>query len=333
MTKHRAHFDALPFPVFAADAKGHLFYKNPAAMRALHPLRHGMQIRRLLLRGEMGLSDEIVYIKSSPSYISALALQDSHETLFLCLSRLQYPDGAAVAKRLRALLGESPEALFSLLPRGERKDAETPLRLYGELLRRVPQLPTLCERPHRPAWEVERFFEKLQGSFGALGFRVQRQREGEFLSANPVDMDRFDLLHLLGVVFYVAMKLSADGDILYALTSNPAEAMHRLTIKIRTEPLEKGLSVSEFFMRMAPECAAELILTGMAEQFFSHLTLEMTPDGIVFDSTLCYLAPAYPVQSIAGDGESEHILTLFFARLAAAVKEKSSYCRYFSAER
>ncbi len=327
---HDAAFDHLPFPVFSADPAGLIVYKNRAAMRHIGTLRRGSRILRYLLSDSLPHTAAIVSLKGEEPYPYALVVMDDAEQLFLCLSRLQYPDAKEAAEALLRTVGQAPADYRTFLApfsRGKTKDKHP--RLYAEMKTLSQSLRPSEEKAYHLGAMAKPIFASASTQFGALGYRITTEIREGFAHRHPVTIPRFDLLFFFGALLCTAMRLSENGDIHLLLTSDIENGEHLFQIKIRTalSPAEKHLPVFDLFLQKAPTLVAELSLFGKAHTLFSRAKAETDLRGeLSLTFPIPYLAAPLAVQTPAMAEEEKMLLRRLFAQMEVYLKENSSFC-------
>ncbi len=327
---HDTAFDHLPFPVFSADPAGLIVYKNRAAMRHIGTLRRGSRILRYLLSASLPHTAALVSLKGEVSYPHALMVKDEAEHLFLCPSRLQYPDAEEVTAMLLRTVGQAPaDYRTQLAPFSLRNAREKHPRLYAEMKPLSRTLRKSEEKAYHLGVMAKPVFASASANFGALGYRILSEIDADFAHRHPVTIPRFDLLFFFGVLLCSAMVLSENGDIRLFLTSDIENGEHLFQIKIRTalSPAEKHLSVFDLFLQKAPTLVAEISLLGKAHTLFSRAKAETDLRGeLSLTFPIPYLAAPLAVQTPAMAEEEKMLLRRLFAQMEVYLKENSSFC-------
>ncbi len=336
MTKETI-INAIPFPIFAATADGHIVYKNRSAMRYIGTMRKGSHIARYFLYGKLPKSESIAVLAVKTPYPNALTVADENESWFFCFPRLQYPDAEIIAEELFEAFGRTPSAIlhvFSEYQRVRGKSRKFPSRIYTDLAHLLPQTISEEAKAHPLKELIHPLFEKTAAAFGALGYRIQTEADGILLNDAPIIADRFDLIFFFGRMLYCMMKLSRDGDIMIRLASDPSSGAPLLRFYTHTDcKLPKNLTLLELFAKVAPECAAELFLMGRSEHLRHTATVTVDMHGgCTVEYRIPYLASALILHSdVFAEMLSMPIDRELF-RIALMLKETRASCRYSSAE-
>ncbi len=252
------------------------------------------------------------------TYAKALVFIDENEYLFLCFSRLQYPDAEAVASRLLAILGETPTALFHSFGDFQAHFSEE-IPFSPRIASDILHLTKPFAKSTTPLGAViNSLFEKTEDSFSALGYGIQSEISPDWLSAHPADISLFDFLFLYGTLLYSAMKLSKKGKISVSLTSDPKEEAHLFSFEtVIARDIGKDADVFSLLREIAPECAFEFALwqACFAEKRISLSLSQPSPKTCTLTCHLPYLAPSHTVHSPLFEEENYEYLMDMFARI------------------
>ncbi len=276
-------FEYSAFPVFAFSFSGIILYKNNAANKYLPMLRKNACARKHFYPAEIPEKSGVLRIVGDTPYRIALALKDENGFLCFCFSRFQYDDGIQTAKTLLHRFGDTATAFLIAF---QKATVSAPIpqteRIYTDIFSTVEEKALLSgEREYSFENAVTLLFEKLNVSFGALGYRVCTQISADFLSQKNVHFSLQDFLFLFSRLLYLQMRLSENGDVSVLLTSNDKEHIFRFCIRTETPislPSEK--SIAAFLSDIVPECAPEFTLlekAGLLNE--NHLHLYPAPFG------------------------------------------------------
>ncbi len=326
-------FDTLPFPVFVADKRGRIIYRNRAAVCHIGPMRRGCHIKKYLL-GPPSKSG-IVQFTAPAAYVRAMAIPLNESCLYLAFGRLQLPDAEQIAPQLQEKAQREDARLLALLqktavPRRRVRGC----RIYTELFRRFPSMPKHISEHYSLAALSEQIFPYLEGAFSALGYRITVQEEQAFQRQYPICMSQCEFLYLFELLLYTAMKSGVDGRVAITLGSDNIDACHLLTFSARASACPSPQTTAASFLEeTVPELAAELLLLGIAGLIDEHVSISYTESGILeIQLTMPYLASSLALQSPALAEISPQMLESLAARLRALLKENSAFCQGFPSE-
>ncbi len=260
-------FRSFPFPIFLTDRRGLIVYKNPAAVRYIGTMSKGSHVARYLLDETIPEKAGVVHVMAETPYPHALLVSDDESHLFLCFSRLQYPDYEAAAKQIFCVFGETPAEFSRKLCefQGEYGKQDLPRRIYTELLNLAKLKYHQAESVYFLGDLVDGFFSRMEKMFRPFGYRIHAEVKEEFLRKFPVCVGRFDLIFTLERMLYLAMKLSEGGNIEFSHLPDEERNRHCFSWYLpKTRNVPKRTELYELFMEVAPECAAELFLMGTA---------------------------------------------------------------------
>ena len=258
-------FHYVTFPVFAASKNGRVTYKNLACAKYL-PEIYGSTSVKSKIYPEFPQQSRFVHILGGSSYTNALAMTDGERIVFLGCSRFQCTDGSAVADKVLKAWGNN----FSDLLVGFRRmvDLKTCFTV-GSYFADEDLLSFI--REDFGFWRTEKYslpavltpvFDKLNNSFGTLGYSFSAEVQTDFPKYLPVRISINDFLFLLGKLVYLTMKFSATCHVDAVLFSEIAYSRHRLRLETPTNlkklpQAEREISLLE---ELVPECASEIDL-------------------------------------------------------------------------
>ncbi len=338
MTTKETLINCIPFPIFAADINGRIAYKNRAAIRYIGTMRKGSYVRRYFFGNEISKTETLASLSVPTPYPNVVIVADERETLFLCFSRLQYPDAKAVAPEMLRAFGKTPSQVFLTLEtyyHSLKQNKKLPTRIYTELLHLFPQ--NRIEK-HMSASMLEpmlpMLFETTKESFAPFGYRFHTEIHENFLKNAPIQLDEFDFLFLYGRFLYAMMKLSKDGAVEMTVASEGENHCHRLSFYTHTDqiPPQTQYSLGELFSEFLPECAAELFLMGYSEHLENQTSLFTDLCGTcTLEYRIPHLSPSLSLRSRSFTEDISSSFSRELFRIAVLLKGIPSSCQYFSA--
>ena len=327
MTPHEI-FDKLTFPVFAADENGRILYKNRSAVRYISTLRKGSGVLRHLWEATLPPKGKVVHIKGADPYFRALVLTDEVRTFFLCLPRLQYPDFETAADDITRIFGTTLSTFLQVLSENTESingQKNVPLRLGTECFGIYPKDIPSDPSPYAIESIMKNLFSKAESTFGALGYRIQTEISSEFRETHPVFLNRWDLACLFGCLLYLFMKVSDDGKIHIALSSNSAQDAHLIRFFTHTSRFsQKTASAMTVFADYIPEYMSEIIL--MEKQNLlpeNAFFFKNERDELVFEYSIPYLRSVFKVCSPVDEYDYSFVFSALLLRIRDALDKTS----------
>ncbi len=337
MTTKETIINAIPFPVFAADADGFILYKNRSAMRHIGMMRKGSRMARYFVGGKLPKEKNIAILSVETPYPHALMVADEAEAYFFCFPRLQYPDTEFMAEELLKIFGRTPAEVLYILAEYQRvygKSRKFPKRMYTELIHLIPQTQTTESCAYALKALLVPLFEKTGTGFSALGYRIHTELDELVLNRTLLVTNRYDFIFFFGRMLYCMMKLSRDGDISISLDADPFSDVPLLRFYTHTDckPL-KNASALDLFSKAAPECAAELFLMGRSAHLRDTTSAFIDiQNGCTLEYRIPYLTSALILHSDVFEESLALPIERELSRIGAMLKGTPSFYRYSSAE-
>ncbi len=326
--KHHEIFDTVSFPVFAADENECILYKNSSALRHIGTMRKGAHITRYLLTDTIPPSGSIAHIKTETPYPNALVLSDEKESLFLCFSRLQYPDYEKAAEQILSIFGCTRSAfceVFAQHTANIQKEKAFPHRLSADCLRMQPSETDVGRKNYPLGSLVSELFSKTESAFGAFGYRIQTEISPSFAQKHPVNINPCDWIFLFGRILHGIMKLSEDGKIQISLSSDSIRSAHILQFYTRTRytSCEERPALA-LLTEAAPETSLEWFLISQMDKNTQSISARFAAlGGLYLEYEIPYLASMLTVHSTVFLEEYSHFLDAHFSRICGILTETS----------
>ena len=327
--KHQELFDTLSFPIFAANEKGQIIYKNRSAMRHIGTMRMGSGVFRHLTGNIIPPSGNIVHINGETPFPRALVLSEKGETLFLCFPRLQYPDFENAAEEMLHIFGETPDSFAATLLEHEKAQKEqmrAPSRLVTECLRLHPYRTAAAVGSYPIEAMIRELFTKAENAFGALGYRIRAEILSDFITKHPLSIAVYDFLFLFSNLLYLIMKISDDGKLNITLSSDTASEAHVLRFYTRSKKLSQGThSFRHLFSDIIPECAADIMFMEHQKLFPSDAVFSVDEAGaLTLAYPIPYLDTALAVRSMVFKSEYTELFADIAARICDMLEESNA---------
>ena len=258
-------FEYSAFPVFTLSFSGVIRYKNAAANKYLPMLRKNACVKKYFYPSAIPKEGGILRIAGDTPYRIALALKDEDGLVAVCFSRFQYADGLQTANRLLCHFGNTADSFFAAFAAfsNETEQACAPYteRIYTDILAVGEDKKDFSDVRYSFFETVSLLFEKINTSFGALGYRICAEIADGFLSQKEVRIRLHDFLFFFGRLLYIQMRLSQNGAVSVLLTSDQREHIFRFRIRTKrlTYPLQAE-DIDAVVCRAVPECAFEFSL-------------------------------------------------------------------------
>ena len=261
LTLYQELFEYTAFPFFVFSAEGKVLYRNLSAKKYLPMLRKNASVLPHLYPSVLPTKSALLHLIGDTPYRTMLSVWDGTAFIAFGFVRLQLSDGHYVGNWLLTYLSDPPQKIGEWLQeeREHRSDGKNSAgsRIYTdifEILNYEKECPGMWELSFCDTVRI--LFDKLNPSFGALGYRINTAVDADCAHNRIVGIRFHDFLFIFGIFLYTQMRLSDHGDVSVRLKSNGKTCTLRFSVQT-----EKISTVTENFSDLLkiylPECAWE----------------------------------------------------------------------------
>ncbi len=270
-------FDHVAFPVFAVDKNGFVCYKNPQTAKYQKMIRKRAKVERHFRASD---EENMVFLIGNTPYVNGVRLSDGDVSLYLFLTRFQYPDGRRIMKQMLGAYGTSAEDFVFSLKNTHGEAPADVRRFYEDILLFTDQEETDLGIALYALQDILMpLFEKLR-ALSVLGYRISAQIDESFEAKYPVRLSSSDLLHRLFHLLYFMLKISESKSV--SLTLSGERDAHVLCVKTQTaqEPIAcKNEGCVPYFSEVMPECESEFRLLQGFRAFSEQTEFQVSENG------------------------------------------------------